>query len=121
MLVWVQEEKKPVEEKKPEEGKKEAAAEEEKKEEAPKAAAAEEEAKAEPAPPQEIVLKVFMHCEGCARKVRRCLKGFEGSEKTGRNFTELNAAVACTQLLIFFFFFFPFLKFRCVFLQVWRT
>lgn len=28
--------------------------------------------------PQEIVLRVYMHCEGCARKVRRCLKGFEG-------------------------------------------
>ena len=50
---------KPAEEKKP------AAAEEEKKEDAPP-------------PPQEIVLKVFMHCEGCARKVHRCLKGFEG-------------------------------------------
>ncbi|CAK9168158.1 unnamed protein product [Ilex paraguariensis] len=33
-----------------------------------------------PPPPQEIVLRVFMHCEGCARKVRRCLKGFEGVE-----------------------------------------
>ncbi|CAN0905992.1 Heavy metal-associated isoprenylated plant protein 7 [Linum grandiflorum] len=33
-----------------------------------------------PPPPQEIVLKVFMHCEGCARKVRRCLKGFDGVE-----------------------------------------
>ncbi|KAL3818547.1 hypothetical protein ACJIZ3_004452 [Penstemon smallii] len=32
-------------------------------------------------PPQEIVLKVYMHCEGCARKVRRCLKGFEGVEE----------------------------------------
>lgn len=32
-----------------------------------------------PPPPQEIVLKVFMHCEGCARKVRRCLKGFPGN------------------------------------------
>lgn len=30
------------------------------------------------APPPEIVLKVFMHCEGCARKVRRSLKGFPG-------------------------------------------
>ncbi|KAM0020033.1 putative protein kinase RLK-Pelle-CrRLK1L-1 family [Helianthus debilis subsp. tardiflorus] len=30
--------------------------------------------------PQEIVLNVFMDCEGCARKVRRCLKGFEGVE-----------------------------------------
>lgn len=33
-----------------------------------------------PPPPQEVVLRVFMHCEGCARKVRRCLKGFEGVE-----------------------------------------
>lgn len=32
-----------------------------------------------PPPPPEIVLKVYMHCEGCARKVRRCLKGFEGN------------------------------------------
>lgn len=31
-------------------------------------------------PPQEIILKVYMHCEGCARKVRRCLKDFEGVE-----------------------------------------
>lgn len=34
-----------------------------------------------PPPPQEIVLKVYMHCEGCARKVRRCLKGFPGVEE----------------------------------------
>ncbi|KAL6996922.1 hypothetical protein U1Q18_007046 [Sarracenia purpurea var. burkii] len=33
-----------------------------------------------PPPPQEIILKVYMHCEGCARKVRRCLKGFQGVE-----------------------------------------
>ncbi|KAL1218807.1 Heavy metal-associated isoprenylated plant protein 7 [Cardamine amara subsp. amara] len=37
----------------------------------------EEEKKKEP---QEIVLKIFMHCEGCAKKIRRCLKGFEGVE-----------------------------------------
>ncbi|CAH8367295.1 unnamed protein product [Eruca vesicaria subsp. sativa] len=37
----------------------------------------EEEKKKEP---QEIVLKIFMHCEGCAKKVHRCLKGFEGVE-----------------------------------------
>ncbi|KAL2347059.1 hypothetical protein Fmac_001059 [Flemingia macrophylla] len=36
---------------------------------------------APPPPPTEIMLKVFMHCEGCARKVRRCLKGFPGVEK----------------------------------------
>ncbi|EOA13790.1 hypothetical protein CARUB_v10026885mg [Capsella rubella] len=48
------------EDKKPEEAKKE---EEEKKKE-----------------PQEIVLKIFMHCEGCAKKIHRCLKGFEGVE-----------------------------------------
>ncbi|KAL1814577.1 hypothetical protein ACET3Z_017151 [Daucus carota] len=33
-----------------------------------------------PPPPQEIVLRVYMHCEGCAKKVRRCLKGFGGVE-----------------------------------------
>ncbi|PIN00384.1 Copper chaperone [Handroanthus impetiginosus] len=78
-----EEEKKP-EEKKPEEAKKE-----EKKEKAPEAEKPEEDVKKDdkksekpeaPAlpPPQEIVLRVYMHCEGCARKVRRCLKGFEG-------------------------------------------
>lgn len=30
--------------------------------------------------PQEIVVKVDMHCEGCARKVARSLKGFQGVE-----------------------------------------
>lgn len=29
--------------------------------------------------PQEIVLKVDMHCEGCARKVAKSLRGIEGS------------------------------------------
>ncbi|KAF6161515.1 hypothetical protein GIB67_009394, partial [Kingdonia uniflora] len=33
-----------------------------------------------PPPPQEIVLKVYMHCEGCARKVKKCLKWFPGVE-----------------------------------------
>ncbi|XP_058226421.1 heavy metal-associated isoprenylated plant protein 7-like isoform X2 [Rhododendron vialii] len=58
------EEEKKMEEKKPEEKKEESKAEESK----------------ETAPPQDIVLRVFMHCEGCAKKVRRCLKGFEGVE-----------------------------------------
>lgn len=30
------------------------------------------------APPPEIILKVDMHCEACARKIARALKGFEG-------------------------------------------
>ncbi|XP_068668558.1 heavy metal-associated isoprenylated plant protein 7-like isoform X2 [Aristolochia californica] len=30
--------------------------------------------------PEEIVLKVDMHCEGCARRVQRSLRGFEGVE-----------------------------------------
>ncbi|KAK6917872.1 Heavy metal-associated domain, HMA, partial [Dillenia turbinata] len=30
--------------------------------------------------PQEIVLKVDMHCEACARKIARALKGFQGVE-----------------------------------------
>ncbi|OIT34372.1 PREDICTED: heavy metal-associated isoprenylated plant protein 7-like [Nicotiana attenuata] len=74
------------EEKKPEEKKPE----EEKKEEVPKPSGDEkkEEKKAEeatpepppPPPPPEIVLRVFMHCEGCARKVRKSLKGFQGVE-----------------------------------------
>ncbi|XP_054822596.1 heavy metal-associated isoprenylated plant protein 7-like [Prosopis cineraria] len=34
-----------------------------------------------PPPPPDIVLKVYMHCEGCARKVRRSLKGFPGVEE----------------------------------------
>ncbi|KAL6197739.1 hypothetical protein ACLB2K_033344 [Fragaria x ananassa] len=53
------------EENKPEEKKEEEKKEEEKKEEAP----------------PEIVLKVDMHCEACARKVARALKGFEGVEE----------------------------------------
>uniref|UniRef100_A0A2P2R0J8 HMA domain-containing protein n=1 Tax=Rhizophora mucronata TaxID=61149 RepID=A0A2P2R0J8_RHIMU len=86
------EEKKPEEAKKPEEEKKEkkeeeksAAAEkpaEEKKEEkkGDESKGSKESKEESPPRPQEIVLKVFMHCEGCARKVRRCLKGFEGVE-----------------------------------------
>ncbi|GMP75851.1 hypothetical protein CsSME_00032797 [Camellia sinensis var. sinensis] len=31
--------------------------------------------------PQEIVLKVDMHCEACARKVARSLRGFQGVEE----------------------------------------
>ncbi|GAB2221381.1 hypothetical protein Droror1_Dr00012557 [Drosera rotundifolia] len=37
-------------------------------------------AKEDQAPPQEIVLRVYMHCEGCARKVKKCLRGFQGVE-----------------------------------------
>ncbi|XP_050874794.1 heavy metal-associated isoprenylated plant protein 7 isoform X2 [Lathyrus oleraceus] len=44
-----------------------------------------EEAAAPPPPPAEILLKVFMHCEGCARKVRRCLKNFPGVEGVTTN------------------------------------
>ncbi|KAK9156335.1 hypothetical protein Sjap_003815 [Stephania japonica] len=39
-----------------------------------------EEKKEEEAPPEEIVLRVDMHCEACARKVIRALKGFQGVE-----------------------------------------
>jgi hypothetical protein len=71
-----------VEEKKTEEPKKEEVQEEakkpaeEKKPEEPKDGKESKEDK--PAAPPEIVLKVFMHCEGCARKVRRSLRGFPG-------------------------------------------
>ncbi|KAA8537275.1 hypothetical protein F0562_027038 [Nyssa sinensis] len=56
-------EEKKEEEKKSEEGGKEEKKEEEKKEE-----------------PEEIVFKVDMHCEACARKVARTLRGFQGVE-----------------------------------------
>ncbi|XWS60242.1 hypothetical protein CRYUN_Cryun07bG0019000 [Craigia yunnanensis] len=85
-----------MEEKKAEDGKKGEEEKKEKKEEAKQAEKPAEEKKEEkkaeepkdgkeskeesPVPPQEIILKVYMHCEGCARKVRRCLKGFEGVE-----------------------------------------
>ncbi|OIW00258.1 hypothetical protein TanjilG_27509 [Lupinus angustifolius] len=83
-----EEEKKPeenkVEEKKAEEvkeDKKEAKEEEKKPEKAAEESKDGKETKdQQPAPPPEIVLKVFMHCEGCARKVRRSLKGFPGVE-----------------------------------------
>ncbi|KAJ7945679.1 Heavy metal-associated isoprenylated plant protein [Quillaja saponaria] len=79
------EEKKPEAPKKAEEDKKEVKEgekpAEEKKAEQSKDGKDEKESKEQtPPPPQEIVLKVFMHCEGCARKVRRSLKGFEGVE-----------------------------------------
>ncbi|WVZ18176.1 hypothetical protein V8G54_005498 [Vigna mungo] len=81
-----EEEKKPeepkVEEKKPEEPEKK---QEKKKEETagekkPQVVEKEQVTPPPPPPPPEIVLKVFMHCEGCARKVRRSLKGFPGVE-----------------------------------------
>ncbi|XP_022776254.1 heavy metal-associated isoprenylated plant protein 7-like [Durio zibethinus] len=87
-----EEEKKPVEEKKMEEKKAEDGKKEDAKQNEKPAGEKKEEKKAEepkdvkeskgesPAPPQEIVLKVYMHCEGCARKVRRCLRDFEGVE-----------------------------------------
>lgn len=56
---------------KKEEPKKEEGKEEKKKEEEKKEEKKEEE-------PQEIVLKVDMHCVACARKVARALKGFQG-------------------------------------------
>ncbi|KAE8664804.1 hypothetical protein F3Y22_tig00112738pilonHSYRG00473 [Hibiscus syriacus] len=30
--------------------------------------------------PQEVILKVYMYCKGCAHKVHCCLKGFQGVE-----------------------------------------
>ncbi|XP_047068074.1 heavy metal-associated isoprenylated plant protein 7-like [Lolium rigidum] len=31
-----------------------------------------------PPPPEEVEMRVYMHCEGCARKVKKILKRFEG-------------------------------------------
>ncbi|KAJ6796007.1 heavy metal-associated isoprenylated plant protein 7-like isoform X1 [Iris pallida] len=77
------------EEKKPEEKKPDAAEEKPKAEDEPKkeGGGAGEEKKegeapaAQPPPPEEVEMRVFMHCEGCARKVKRSLKGFDGVEE----------------------------------------
>ena len=58
-----------------EEGKKEAKQKEKAREEKKEGKATKEEM---PLPSSEIVLKVHMHYEGCAGKVRQCLKGFDG-------------------------------------------
>lgn len=31
---------------------------------------------------KEIILKVYMHCEGCASQVSHCLRGYDGNLKT---------------------------------------
>lgn len=69
------EEKKPEEKKEPEK-QSEKPAEEKKVEEGKESKEGKDQS--EPPAPQEVVLRVYMHCEGCARKIRRCLKGFEG-------------------------------------------
>ncbi|ONM18033.1 hypothetical protein ZEAMMB73_Zm00001d003945, partial [Zea mays] len=33
-----------------------------------------------PPPPEEVEMRVYMHCEGCARKVKKILKRFDGVE-----------------------------------------
>lgn len=89
-LMILQEEKKveekKVEEKKVEEkakkveqGEKKEEAKEEKKDKSNGDAKVEETPK-EPPPPQQIVLRVYMHCEGCAKKIRKCLQGFQGND-----------------------------------------
>ncbi|XP_073125356.1 heavy metal-associated isoprenylated plant protein 7-like [Henckelia pumila] len=50
------------------------------KEEAVKEDKKEEAKKKDEEEPQQIILKVDMHCEACARKVTRSLKGFQGVE-----------------------------------------
>ena len=86
---WLfQEQKKPEEKKEEDANKPEEAMKPEKKKEAvpkademPKEEAnkGEEESKDPPPPaPQEVILRVHMHCESCAGKVRGCLKGFDG-------------------------------------------
>jgi len=33
-----------------------------------------------PPPPEEVEMRVYMHCEGCARKVKKILRRFDGVE-----------------------------------------
>lgn len=55
--------------------------EEEKKEESKEEKKEEEKTEEKKEEPPEIVLKVDMHCEACARKMAKALKGFEGVEE----------------------------------------
>ncbi|XP_023872935.1 heavy metal-associated isoprenylated plant protein 7 isoform X1 [Quercus suber] len=55
--------------------------EEEKKEESKEEKKEEEKKEEKKEEPPEIVLKVDMHCEACARKMAKALKGFEGVEE----------------------------------------
>jgi hypothetical protein len=32
-----------------------------------------------PPPPEEVEMRVYMHCEGCARKVKKILRRFDGN------------------------------------------
>jgi hypothetical protein len=32
-----------------------------------------------PPPPEEVEMRVYMHCEGCARKVKKILKRLDGN------------------------------------------
>ncbi|PHT46385.1 hypothetical protein CQW23_15543 [Capsicum baccatum] len=83
MVNFSQEEKKSEEAKKDDPPKDEKTSVGEEKKEEKKVEEESKEAKPEPPPPPpppEIVLRVFMHCEGCARKVRKSLKGFQGVE-----------------------------------------
>ncbi|KAJ8444405.1 hypothetical protein Cgig2_026609 [Carnegiea gigantea] len=82
----MEENKNPESEKKPEEEKKSPESNKKDKQDNPPPEGGGEEKKPDeppppPPPPPEIVLRVYMHCEGCARKVRRCLKGFDGVEE----------------------------------------
>lgn len=51
-------------------------------EEKPKEGAGEEKEEATPPPPpppEEVEMRVYMHCEGCARKVKKILRRFDGN------------------------------------------
>ncbi|EPS67259.1 hypothetical protein M569_07518, partial [Genlisea aurea] len=39
-----------------------------------------------PAPPKEVVLRAFMHCDGCARKFRRKIRDLDGVEEVTTDF-----------------------------------
>uniref|UniRef100_A0ACD5UYY5 Uncharacterized protein n=1 Tax=Avena sativa TaxID=4498 RepID=A0ACD5UYY5_AVESA len=80
-----EEKPKEVEEAKKEEKPKEGGGEEEKPKEGgeggDKPKEGEEAAPPPPPPPEELEMRVYMHCEGCARKVKKILTRFEGVDE----------------------------------------
>jgi hypothetical protein len=58
-----------------------------------------------PPPPEEVEMRVYMHCEGCARKVKKILKRFDGNKCSALCLSSNSAATASLLLLCFLSFF----------------
>jgi hypothetical protein len=51
-----------------------------------------------PPPPEEVEMRVYMHCEGCARKVKKILKRFDGNAPLPRQSPLINPCSGISSL-----------------------